>query len=87
MRVALREEPADVQAHSSGGQTVQRKSNSGGPHGGRLTYLGRIQTGRQEQIWYFDELLTVHEPSGAERLVEGLARVVIELRQLSAEDM
>jgi hypothetical protein len=29
----------------------------------------------------------MHEPFGAERIVEGLAREVIELRQLSAEDV
>jgi len=55
--------------------------------GDRFADLGTIQAGRQEQIWYFDELLAMHEPFGAERIVEGLARVVIELRQLSAEDM
>jgi (p)ppGpp synthase/HD superfamily hydrolase len=47
----------------------------------------RFKRGRQEQIWYFDELLKVYKSSGAGRLVEELERVVAELRPMSADEL
>src|ERR1035437_9593303 len=47
----------------------------------------RFKRGRQEQIWYFDELLKVYKSSGMGRLVEELERVVAELRRISADDL
>jgi (p)ppGpp synthase/HD superfamily hydrolase len=47
----------------------------------------RFKRGRQEQIWYFDELLKVYKSSGMGRLVEELERVVAELRRISADEL
>ncbi|MGA2888500.1 MAG: HD domain-containing protein [Terracidiphilus sp.] len=47
----------------------------------------RFKRGRKEQIWYFDELLTVFRLVGGNRIVEELERVVEELRDISAGEM
>jgi hypothetical protein len=72
--------------HFSGGQTTQRKSNSGGHRRDLHGYLGTIQKNKSGRTWYFDELLAMYKPPGEERIIEGLALVVIEFSQLSAED-
>jgi hypothetical protein len=46
----------------------------------------RFKRGRQDQIWYFDELLAVFKSSGSNRIVEELERVVNELRVISADE-
>jgi len=46
----------------------------------------RFKRGRQDQIWYFDELLTVYKSTDTWRIVEELERVVNELRQVSAAE-
>jgi (p)ppGpp synthase/HD superfamily hydrolase len=46
----------------------------------------RFKRGRNEQLWYFRELLTVYEDRGSNRLVEELRRVVGELAELSADE-
>jgi (p)ppGpp synthase/HD superfamily hydrolase len=47
----------------------------------------RFKRGRNDQIWYFDELLSVYKSSGPSRIVDELERVVNELRQISAAEM
>jgi (p)ppGpp synthase/HD superfamily hydrolase len=44
----------------------------------------RFKRGREQQLWYFEELIKVFEQRGSNRMVEELKRVVAELRQLSA---
>jgi (p)ppGpp synthase/HD superfamily hydrolase len=44
----------------------------------------RFKRGREDQIWYFDELLNVYKLHGASRIVEELRRVVADLTQISA---
>src|ERR1035437_5464640 len=46
----------------------------------------RFKRGRDDQIWYFDELLKVYKLHGASRIVEELRRVVTELSQISADE-
>lgn len=44
----------------------------------------RFKRGRDQQIWYFEELLRIFKKSGANRIVTELDRVVAELKKLSA---
>jgi (p)ppGpp synthase/HD superfamily hydrolase len=44
----------------------------------------RFKRARKEQLWYFDELLKIFQSSGGNRIVEELARVIAELRRISA---
>jgi (p)ppGpp synthase/HD superfamily hydrolase len=44
----------------------------------------RFKRGREDQIWYFDELLKVYKLHGASRIVEELRQVVADLTQISA---
>ncbi len=44
----------------------------------------RFKRGRNDQLWYFGELLKIYEQRGSSRLTEELKRVVTELAQLSA---
>ena len=46
----------------------------------------RFKRGRQDQIWYFDELLNVYKSTGTCRIVDELERVINELRQISAAE-
>ena len=46
----------------------------------------RFKRGRQEQLWYFDELLAVYKAHGASRIVGELERVVNDLKGISAEE-
>ena len=77
----LREEPADVQLISAAdklynARTILEDYREIGPQ-----VWERFKRGQQDQLWYFDELLTVFKASGAARIVEELGRVVSELRQ------
>jgi (p)ppGpp synthase/HD superfamily hydrolase len=47
----------------------------------------RFKRGREDQIWYFDELLKVYKLHGASRIVEELRRVVTDLTQISAGEV
>src|ERR1700722_20074096 len=46
----------------------------------------RFHAGRDEQLWYYRELIKVYEQRGSNRIVEELMRVVAELTSLSAEE-
>jgi hypothetical protein len=46
----------------------------------------RFKRGRNDQIWYFDELIKVYKSFGVNRIVDELERVVNELRQVSAKE-
>ena len=47
----------------------------------------RFKRGREDQIWYFGELLNVYKLHGASRIVEELRRVVTDLTQISAGEV
>ncbi len=46
----------------------------------------RFKRGRDQQLWYFDELLKIFKDSGTNRIVEELGRVVAELKRISAHE-
>jgi hypothetical protein len=46
----------------------------------------RFKRGRNDQIWYFDELLKVYKLHGTSRIVGELRRVVTQLSQISADE-
>jgi (p)ppGpp synthase/HD superfamily hydrolase len=46
----------------------------------------RFRHGRKEQIWYFDELVSVFNATGTNRIVRELERVVEALRQISVAE-
>jgi hypothetical protein len=47
----------------------------------------RFKRGRDQQLWYFDELIKIFEKKCPDwQVVEELKRTVKELAQLSAED-
>jgi (p)ppGpp synthase/HD superfamily hydrolase len=82
----LREEPADIQLISAADKLYNARAiledyRQIGPQ-----VWGRFKRGRNDQIWYFDQLLAVFGSRRANRIVEELARVVAELRRISAEE-
>jgi (p)ppGpp synthase/HD superfamily hydrolase len=83
----LRHEPADVQLISAADKLYNARAiledyREIGPK-----VWERFKRGRKEQIWYFDELLTIFKSSAGNRIVEELERVVNELRQLSSGEL
>jgi (p)ppGpp synthase/HD superfamily hydrolase len=46
----------------------------------------RFKRGRELQIWYFDELLTIFKTSGTNRIVDELQRVVAKLTSITASE-
>ncbi|MGD0522441.1 MAG: HD domain-containing protein [Terracidiphilus sp.] len=82
----LRQEPADIQLISAADKLYNARAilEDYRKIGSRI--WERFKRGRQEQIWYFDELLAIYKSSGAGRIVEELERVVNELRQITAEE-
>ena len=82
----LRKEPADVQLISAADKLYNARAiledyRQIGPK-----VWQRFKRGRNDQIWYFDELLKVFKKSGTNRIVEELQRVVTELTNLSNGD-
>jgi (p)ppGpp synthase/HD superfamily hydrolase len=82
----LREEPADVQLISAADKLYNARAiledyRLIGPR-----VWERFKRGRNDQLWYFDELIKVFKSSGVNRVVNELERVVNELRQVSAEE-
>jgi (p)ppGpp synthase/HD superfamily hydrolase len=80
----LRDEPADIQLISAADKLYNARAiledyREIGPR-----IWERFKRGRQDQLWYFDELLTVFKASGTARIVDELERTVNELRLISA---
>ncbi len=65
--------------------TRERSSKTTGIIGPKV--WDRFKRGRQEQIWYFDELLAIFKSSAANRIVEELERVVNELRHITVGEI
>jgi (p)ppGpp synthase/HD superfamily hydrolase len=83
----LKAEPADVRLISVAdklynARTMLEDYREVGPR-----IWERFKRGRQDQIWYFDELLTVYKSTGTCQIVAELERVVNELRQISAAEV
>jgi (p)ppGpp synthase/HD superfamily hydrolase len=82
----LREEPADVQLISVADKLYNARAiledyREVGPR-----VWERFKRGRNDQIWYFEELIKVFKLSGVNRIVGELERVVNNLKQISAEE-
>jgi (p)ppGpp synthase/HD superfamily hydrolase len=82
----LRDEPADVQLISVADKLYNARAilddyREIGPQ-----VWQRFKRGRNDQIWYFDELLTIYKLSPPSRIVDELERVVDLLRQISAHE-
>ena len=83
----LKAEPADVRLISVAdklynARTILEDYREVGPR-----IWERFKRGRQDQIWYLDELVTVYKSTGTCRIVAELERVVNELRQISAAEV
>lgn len=79
----LRTEPADVQLISAAdklfnARTILDEYRDIGPR-----VWERFKRGREQQMWYFKELLTVFKSGGTNRIVDELERVVNALDQIS----
>ena len=80
----LRREPGDVQLISAAdklynARTILEDYRKIGPE-----VWKRFKRGRDQQIWYFREVLRVFKSAGSNRLVEELDRVVADLESISA---
>ena len=80
----LRLEPPDVQLISVAdklynARTILDEYRDIGPR-----VWERFKRGRDQQIWYFHELLKVFKSAGTNRIVDELERVVSELERISA---
>ena len=80
----LRGEPKDVQLISAAdklynARTILDEYRAIGPQ-----VWVRFKRGREQQIWYFRELLKLFRSAGTNRIVDELGRVVDELEQLFA---
>lgn len=82
----LKREPADVQLISAADKLYNARSiledyRIIGPEIWR-----RFHRGRDQQLWYFKELIKVYRMFGKSRIVDELARVVKELKRESADE-
>ncbi|HEY2146120.1 MAG TPA: HD domain-containing protein [Steroidobacteraceae bacterium] len=82
----LRGEPADVRLISAADKLYNARSivedyRVIGPEVWR-----RFKRGRDLQIWYFETVLEVFKSAGTSRIVDEFERVVIELKQITAND-
>jgi (p)ppGpp synthase/HD superfamily hydrolase len=80
----LREEPADIQLISAADKLYNAKAILDDYRGIGPQIWARFKRGRNDQLWYFDELLKVFKEAGGNRIVEELERVVRQLREISA---
>jgi (p)ppGpp synthase/HD superfamily hydrolase len=80
----LREESADVQLISAADKLYNARAILEDYRGVGPRIWERFKRGRQEQLWYFDELLAVYKAHGASRIVDELERVVNDLKGISA---
>jgi (p)ppGpp synthase/HD superfamily hydrolase len=80
----LREEPADIQLISAADKLYNAKAILDDYRGIGPQIWARFKRGRNDQLWYFEELLKVFKEAGSNRIVEELERVVKHLRKISA---
>jgi len=80
----LRGEPADIQLISAADKLYNAKAILDDYRGIGPQIWARFKRGRNDQIWYFEELLKVFKEAGRNRIVEELERVVKHLRKISA---
>jgi (p)ppGpp synthase/HD superfamily hydrolase len=83
---ALRSEPLEVQLISAADKLHNARAILEDHRTIGRRIWERFKRGRREQLWYFDELLTVFRTSGSNRIVEELERVVETLKAISASE-
>ena len=79
----LRDEPADVRLISVADKLYNVRAILEDYREVRSLIWNRFQRGRNEQLWYFEQLLKVYEGFPRIRIVEEYNRVVAERRQIS----
>ena len=82
----LKHEPPDIQLISAAdklynSRTILDEYRSIGPR-----VWKRFKRGRDQQLWYFKELLKIFKSAGTNRIVDEFERVVLELDRISAGD-
>lgn len=83
----LRTEPADVQLISAADKLYNARTILDEYRATGALVWERFKRGREQQIWYFTELLTVFKSAGTNRIVDELERVVGELKRISAGEV
>jgi len=82
----LRREPADVQLISAADKLYNAQSILTDYRRVRADIWRRFKRGRDQQLWYFNELLAIFRLSGTNEIVDELERVVNELDRESAAE-
>lgn len=82
----LRDEPRDVQLISAADKLYNAQSILTDYRRIGAEIWRRFKRGRDQQLWYFDELLKVFMSSGTNEIVEELGRVVEKLKEISAHE-
>jgi (p)ppGpp synthase/HD superfamily hydrolase len=82
----LRTEPAEVKLISAADKLYNARSILDDYRKIGAEVWKRFKRDRDDQLWYFDELIKEFNASGTNRIVEELERVVAELKRLSAHE-
>lgn len=82
----LRREPRDVQLISAADKLYNAQSILTDYQRIGAEIWKRFKRGRDQQLWYFEELLKIFNRSGANEIVKELGRVVKELKRISANE-
>jgi GTP pyrophosphokinase len=82
----LLREPPDVQLISAADKLYNAQSILSDYRRIGAEIWRRFKRGRDQQLWYFNELLTIFKNSGTNEIVDELERVVKELARVSAAE-
>ena len=82
----LRKEPVDVQLISAADKLYNAQSILTDYRNIKEKIWDRFKRGRDQQLWYFKELLTIFRLSGTNEIVDELERVVNELVRVSSAE-
>ncbi|HEY6490085.1 MAG: HD domain-containing protein [Terracidiphilus sp.] len=82
----LRSQPADVQLISAADKLYNARTILDDYRKIGSEVWKRFKRGRDLQLWYFRELLTIFNSSGTNRIVEEFDRVVAALKRISADE-
>jgi (p)ppGpp synthase/HD superfamily hydrolase len=82
----LRSEPADVQLISAADKLYNAQSILTDYRRIGKEIWKRFKRGRDQQLWYFDELLKVFKKAGTNEIVQEFERVVGALKEISANE-
>ena len=82
----LRGEPPDVLLISAADKLYNARTILDEHRAIGAEVWSRFKRGRDQQLWYFNALLTIFKSAGTNRIVDELERVVAALDRLSAQD-